>query len=188
VKELSASSTSLLRGGHSPSGGAREGAEAEEEEEEEEIGGGADVLGGMVRMRDSDVLAPSSSPVLLGKAGTGARTGTGMGRKPLSASCEVEGKDEDKVKALISPPLPCTIRSPSPCMTGAGASMIPEAIVCCCSLAAYAPFTAFFIISKSCPSMLWRCSALFALPPCRISQCDQSVTCKISQWEVSWDK
>jgi hypothetical protein len=138
VKELRAWSTSLLRGGHSPSGETREGAEAEEEEEEEGRRGVGAVLGGMVRMRESDALAPSSSPVLLGMVGTGARTGTGIGigRKPLSTSCEVEGKDEDEVTALMSPPLPCTIRSPSPCTTGAGASMIPETTVCCCSLAA----------------------------------------------------
>ena len=86
MKELRAWSTSLLRGGHSPSGGAREGAEAEEEEVEGRRGVGAEMLGGMVRMRDSDALAPSSSPVLLGKAGAGARTGTAIGRNPLSTS------------------------------------------------------------------------------------------------------
>ena len=164
MKELRAWSTSLLSGGHSlRAGGTREGAE------EEEIGVGADV-GGMVRMRESDALAPSSSPVLLGRAGIGARTGTGIGRKPLSTSFEVEGKDEDTAIALISAPLLCTTRSPSPCITGAGVSMIPEATVCCCNLDAYAPFTAFFTISSSCPSMLWRCRALFALPPCKIDQ------------------
>ena len=71
VNEQNAWSTSLLKRRPSFSTGVRV------DVEDKRGGVGVDVLGGMARIRDVDILALSSSPAV-----TGTRMGTGMGRNP----------------------------------------------------------------------------------------------------------